>query len=124
MAQKPALTRLTGPQVFSDLMRRRPLASNDWLMIYAQPCMGQDSTGLGFIIPKKSLRRAVQRNRVRRWVRAYWQRNLPTVPHHLLIRCRGKPACVSLLERRQRYLELTTLCQQVSALIGRREPCA
>jgi len=118
----PSLRRLSGPQAFSELLRRRPLASNDWLMIYALPCVAAEGSALGFIIPKKSLRHAVQRNRVRRWMRDFWQRHLPVVPHHLLVRCRGKPGWASLAERRQRYQELLFLCSQVHAALERAQP--
>jgi ribonuclease P protein component len=116
------LARLSGEQAFSALMRRRPLASNDWLMIYALPVDPPADTALGFVIPKKSLRRAVQRNRVRRWARAYWQGKSPATPHHLLVRCRGKAAWSSTQERQARYREFTQVCDQAAAVLALAHP--
>ncbi len=107
-----ALGRLSRPEAFADLMRRRPIASNDWLMVYAQPSEQVPGSALGFIIPKKVLRKAVHRNKVRRWCRAYWQTHPLSVSHHLLVRCRGKPQWTTTMERQQRYRSLVGVCDQ------------
>ena len=106
------LGRLSEPEAFANLMRRRPVATNDWLMVYAQPFACDARSSLGFVIPKKVLRKAVQRNKVRRWCRAYWQSHPLTVPHHLLVRCRGKPRWTTPAERKTRYGALMLLCDQ------------
>jgi RNase P protein component len=94
-------------------MQRRPIAANDWLMVYAQPAVSENTgSALGFIIPKKVLRKAVQRNKVRRWCRTYWQARPLPVPHHLLVRCRGKPRWETLAERKERYGALVQLFDQ------------
>lgn len=91
-------------------------------MIYAQPCPQGLVSALGFVIPKKSIRHAVQRNRVRRWARAFWQTHALAQPHHLLVRCRGKPVWSGLAERRLRYAELTALCRQAYSVLVRSQP--
>ena len=59
--------RLHDPKAFQQALMTRPAARSGSFLIYRIP--SQDGPRLGFVLPKKLVRTAVQRNQIKRWAR-------------------------------------------------------
>ncbi len=71
----PSITPLKGAEPFSNLMRTRPLAAWGSCLVHviATPTESTPQFELGLIVPKKAYALAVDRNRIRRVLRAQCQ---------------------------------------------------
>lgn len=63
--------RLHSPRAFQQALMTRPVVRTGLCMIYKIPC--SDGTRLGFVLPKKLVKYAVQRNQIKRWARALFR---------------------------------------------------
>jgi ribonuclease P protein component len=70
--------RLRTPEDFRRALRTRPIAKSPSVAIH-QIVLG-DGFGLGFIVPKKLIRHANQRNRIKRWSRELFREHLMRAP--------------------------------------------
>ena len=59
--------RLQTPEAFRRALMTRPLSRSGGFSVYTVPSDEMDR--LGFVLPKKLIRRAVQRNQIKRWSR-------------------------------------------------------
>lgn len=59
--------RLHDPKAFQQALMTRPVAKSGSFLIYRIP--SHDGPRLGFVLPKKLVRTAVQRNQIKRWAR-------------------------------------------------------
>ena len=59
--------RLQTPEAFRQALMTRPLSRSGGFSVYTVPSDEVDR--LGFVLPKKLIRRAVQRNQIKRWSR-------------------------------------------------------
>lgn len=67
--------RLHSPQVFQQALMTRPVAKIGSCVVYKIP--SSEGMRLGFVLPKKLIRYAVQRNQIKRWARALFRRQTP-----------------------------------------------
>lgn len=63
--------RLRSPEDFRRALRTRPLVRSGPIAIYRIDL--DDQCRIGFVLPKKLVRSAVQRNQIKRWSRAYFR---------------------------------------------------
>ncbi len=59
--------RLQTPEAFKRALMTRPLSRSGGFSVYTIP--SDEIDRLGFVLPKKLVRRAVQRNQIKRWSR-------------------------------------------------------
>lgn len=59
--------RLRTPEAFKRALMTRPLSRSGGFSVYTIP--SDEIDRLGFVLPKKLVRRAVQRNQIKRWSR-------------------------------------------------------
>ncbi len=59
--------RLQTPEAFRQALMTRPLSRSGGFSVYTMPSDEVDR--LGFVLPKKLIRKAVQRNQIKRWSR-------------------------------------------------------
>lgn len=64
--------RLHAPEAFKQALMTRPVVRSGSFSIYRIPY--SDGMRLGFVLPKKLVKCAVQRNQVKRWARAIFRR--------------------------------------------------
>jgi ribonuclease P protein component len=88
---------LKGLESFTALMRTRPLAAWGQCMVHAlikpiQPIGSQTRIELGLIVPKKAYQLAVDRNRIRRVLRAQCLEAAQTLPCSVQLLFRIKPS--------------------------------
>ncbi len=86
--------RLTKTDEFSSVFGFRKAIRGKLLMLHYQPrATGNDDARLGVVIAKKLLKRAVDRNRVKRIVREQFRRRRAELPaYDLIVRLAVKPA--------------------------------
>jgi ribonuclease P protein component len=86
--------RLTKTDEFSSVFGFRKAIRGKLLMLHYQPrAAGNDDARLGVVIAKKLLKRAVDRNRVKRIVREQFRRRRAELPaYDLIVRLAVKPA--------------------------------
>ncbi len=83
--------RLTKTDEFSSVFGFRKAIRGQWLMLHYLPAAG-DATRLGLVVGKKQLKRAVDRNRVKRIVREQFRRERHRLPVcDLIIRLTSRP---------------------------------
>ena len=70
--------RLHDPQAFQQALMTRPLGRSGSFLVYRIP--SQDGPRLGFVLPKKLVRTAVQRNQIKRWARDWFRKPDAPVP--------------------------------------------
>ena len=85
--------RLTKTDEFSSVFGFRRAIRGKLLMLHYQPRpIGQNDARLGLVIGKKLLKKAVDRNRVKRIVREQFRRERPKLPAcDLIVRLAAKP---------------------------------
>lgn len=67
--------RLHSPQAYQQALMTRPVAKVGPCVVYKIP--SSEGLRLGFVLPKKLIRYAVQRNQIKRWARALFRRRRP-----------------------------------------------
>jgi ribonuclease P protein component len=75
---------LTGAGAFEAVFRNGRRRDGDYVQLVSMPA-GQDRGRTGFVISRKALRLAVDRNRVRRMLRALLREAQPAIDGHDLI---------------------------------------
>jgi ribonuclease P protein component len=76
--------RLHGPEAFQQALMTRPVSRSGSFLIYRIP--SHDGMRIGFVLPKKLVRTAVQRNQIKRWARDFFrQPNTHTAPEFALV---------------------------------------
>lgn len=115
IAEKPA-TKITRSESFSGLLKTRPLAKTDRLMLHAlfQECPPQ----FGILIPKRLVKRAVDRNALKRLVRHACQSAFADYQGKFLVRLNKPVKKVGHSDRAAWWLEL----QQLLSDLSRRAP--
>lgn len=96
----------------SELLKRSPSANGNWA-IYLDEALGKDKLDLGLAVPKRLVKRAVDRNKIKRMVRGLVNTGI-FVPTDCVIRLRqavGKKTRAKLREKerillRARLVEL------------------
>ena len=86
--------RLTKTDEFSSVFGFRKAIRGQWLMLHYQPrTNGESSARLGLVIGKKQLKRAVDRNRVKRIAREHFRLARATLPGcDLIVRLMVRPS--------------------------------
>lgn len=86
--------RLTKTDEFSSVFGFRRAIRGKWLMLHYQPRPeGNTEARLGLVVGKKQLKRAVDRNRVKRVVREQFRLRRPSLPAvDLVVRLATKPS--------------------------------
>lgn len=75
--------RLRSPEDFRRGLRQRPVVRSGPVALYKIDI--DDGCRIGFVLPKKLIRSAVQRNQIKRWSRALFRDLLKRVPQGLLV---------------------------------------
>ncbi|MCK6412202.1 MAG: ribonuclease P protein component [Azonexus sp.] len=85
--------RLTKTDEYSSVFGFRRAIRGQWLMLHFQPRpAGFDSARLGLVVGKKLLKRAVDRNRVKRIVREQFRLRRADLPaYDLVVRLHARP---------------------------------
>jgi ribonuclease P protein component len=86
--------RLHTPEAFKRVLMSRPVARNGPFLVYRVPLHSlptevmSGGPRIGFVIPKKLVRLAVQRNQIKRWARAIFRHpdHTPTESFAMVVR--------------------------------------
>ncbi|MFZ9121673.1 MAG: ribonuclease P protein component [Burkholderiaceae bacterium] len=103
-----ALESLRSSAEFGALLSTRPVAVSG---SYALHSSAASVLRLGLIVPKKCIRSAVARNKVKRWSRVLLRQH-GLEPQSVLLRVRHKVAMGTPQERHQQWLLLSSLFQR------------
>lgn len=89
----PRQFRLTRTDEYSSVFGFRKAIRGQWLMLHFQPAAAATGARLGIVVGKKQLRRAVDRNRVKRVLREQFRCRRSALPaYDLVARLAVKPA--------------------------------
>jgi ribonuclease P protein component len=85
--------RLTKTDEFSSVFGFRKAIRGKWLMLHYQPqAEGASAARLGLVVGKKQLKRAVDRNKVKRIARELFRRQRADLPaYDLIVRLMARP---------------------------------
>ena len=75
--------RLRSPEDFRRALRSRPVVRSGPVAIYKIDL--DECCRIGFVLPKKLVRSAVQRNQIKRWSRVSFRDLLKNIPEQLII---------------------------------------
>lgn len=113
--------RLTKTDEFSSVFGFRKAIRGKWLMLHHQPRALGGSSRLGLVVGKKQLKRAVDRNLVKRVVREQFRRQREVLPAwDLIVRLAAKPVPLDSKLLAEDFLMLLDKLKRFSPLPGTR----
>lgn len=99
--------KISRSETFSDLLKTRPVARSDRLMLHA--IAGEGLTQYGILVPKRLAKRAVDRNTLKRLIRHACQDALVDYHGKVLVRLRKPVTFVGDSDRASWWNELNQL---------------
>lgn len=112
MGSETPAKKITRSETFSDLLKTRPAARSDRLMLHAIPREG--AAQFGILVPKRLAKRAIDRNTLKRLIRHACHQALAGYQGKVLIRLRKPVASVGDSDRALWWKELNQLLKGLS----------